>query len=99
MTVYQSPTDPGTRKRVDEGYAERCAALEKAGWRAVDADVATWDDFTAIDGIHAEINAALHAAGFATFDDLRAASSADLLAVAGIGRQRLQLIREYVEAG
>jgi hypothetical protein len=53
-------------------------------------------DFTAIPGISSELDCLLHTYGYTTMDALRAATDAALLALAGIGKARLQQIRTYL---
>jgi len=48
-----------------------------------------------IPGIDVEIAEALRAQGFDDLDALREATNTELLAIAGIGRARLQKIRDY----
>lgn len=81
--------------------AQQCApgdSLVTKPWYArslVQAGFAKWpDDLACLPGVSARTEQALRQHGYETFDDLQMASDEELLTVSGVGRKRLQRIRD-----
>lgn len=104
MAVYRNP-ETKERKVLGGGDIPRKArALEAQGWELVkpkgfDPTPQPPDDFLDLPGVNAEIDEALRAVGFDSFDEIRAAADEGLLAISGIGQGRLAQIREALSEG